>query len=80
MDVSPYLMGMHAKDALRPEPGEPQGEEVPIGKGHANFPELIKILKAIGYDGEITIEREGVSDDEWAEDIAAAKAYLEDLI
>jgi len=76
----PFLMGMHAKDALRPEPGEPHGEEVPIGKGHANFPELIRILKSMGYDGEITIEREGVSGEEWENDLAAAKTYLEGII
>ena len=76
----PYFMSMHAKDALRPEPGEPHGVEVPIGEGHANFPELIRILKSMGYAGEITIEREGVSDDVWKDDIAAAKYYLEGLI
>jgi len=75
-----YLMGMHAKDAVRPEPGEAFGEEVPIGKGHANFPELINIMKKIGYDGDIVIEREGVSEDIWEDDVAAAKAYLEGLI
>ena len=76
----PFFMRMHAKDALRPEPGEPHGIEVPIGEGHANFPELINILKKIGYNDEITIEREGVDDDIWESDIAAAKAYLEGLI
>ncbi|MCL2059934.1 MAG: sugar phosphate isomerase/epimerase [Oscillospiraceae bacterium] len=77
---APYFMSMHAKDALRPEPGKLHGEEVPIGQGHANFPALFDILKTIGYDGEITIEREGVGDDVWEKDIAAAKAYLEALI
>ena len=76
----PFLMAVHAKDGMRPEPGEPHGVQVPLGKGHADFPELIKILKSIGYDGEITIEREGVPEDEWEADIAAAKAYLENLI
>lgn len=78
--MAPYLMGMHAKDALRATPGEPHGTEVPIGQGHANFPELIKILKANGYGGEIIIEREGVSGAEWENDVASAKAYLEGLI
>ena len=76
----PRLMGMHAKDALRPAPGEPYGMEVPIGQGHANFPELVKILKDGGYAGDITIEREGVEGGEWEKDVAAAKAYLEGLI
>ena len=76
----PYFMRMHAKDALRPVPGELHGVEVPVGKGHANFPELIKILKSLGYDGEITIEREGVDDEIWIKDISEAKVYLEGLI
>ena len=76
----PYFMSMHAKDALRPKPGEPHGIEVPVGEGHANFPELINIIKKLGYDGEITIEREGVDDEVWEADIAAAKTYLEKLI
>jgi len=76
----PFLMGMHAKDGLRPKPGEAHGEEVPIGQGHANFPELIRILKEIGFDNDVVIEREGVSDDVWENDIAGAKAYLEALI
>jgi len=78
--LMPSLMGMHAKDALRPAPGEPYGMEVPIGQGHANFPELVKILKDGGYAGDITIEREGVEGGEWEKDVAAAKAYLEGLI
>jgi sugar phosphate isomerase/epimerase len=74
------LMGMHAKDALRPEPGEPGGTEVPIGRGHANFPELFKLLRAIDYRGDIIIEREGVDDSVWEEDIFGAKTYLEKLL
>ena len=76
----PYLMNMHAKDGLRPADGEPSGVEVPIGRGHANFPELIRILKENRYDGEIVIEREGVAEDVWEEDVVMAKAYLEGLI
>ena len=77
---APYFMNMHAKDGLRPAPGAAEGVEVPIGKGHADFPGLFGVLKKIGYAGEIIIEREGVSDDVWAGEIAAAKAYLEGLL
>jgi sugar phosphate isomerase/epimerase len=78
--LSPRLMGMHAKDGLPPQGMSPHGEEVPIGQGAADFPELIKILKSIGYDGDITIEREGVDDATWENDIAPAKAFLETLL
>ena len=77
---APCLMGMHAKDALRPAAGAHSGVEVPIGQGHADFPALFKILKETGYGGDIVIEREGVSDDVWEADIAHAKTFLEGLL
>ncbi len=50
-----------------------------IGKGRVNFPEFIRRLKAIGYKGPLTIERE-IDGAKQAEDIRMAKAYLEKLI
>ncbi len=44
-----------------------------------NFPVLIPKLKQAGYRGPLTIERE-ISGPKQAEDIRAAKAYLEKLI
>ncbi len=77
--LGPYLQGVHAKDGLYPTDTKKLGEEVPIGKGKVNFPALIPRLKAAGYRGPLTIERE-ISGPKQAEDIRAAKAFLEKLI
>ncbi len=77
--LAPYVQGVHAKDGLYPTDTRKLGEEVPIGKGKVNFPALIPRLKAAGYRGPLTIERE-ISGPKQADDIRAAKTYLEKLI
>ena len=70
---------MHAKDGEYPTNGEFLGEEKRIGDGRVNFPLLIERLKAKGYDGPLTIERE-ISGDQQVKDIIYAKKFLEDII
>jgi sugar phosphate isomerase/epimerase len=77
--LGPLVMGVHAKDGLYPTNPEQLGEEVPIGKGKVNFPLFIPRLKAAGYKGPITIERE-ISGPKQTEDILSSKRFLEDLI
>ncbi|HEX8985280.1 MAG TPA: sugar phosphate isomerase/epimerase family protein [Bryobacteraceae bacterium] len=77
--LAPYIQGVHAKDGLYPTDPKELGKEVPIGKGKVNFPEFIKKLKAAGYHGALTIERE-VEGAEQKRDIIASKAFLEKLI
>ena len=74
-----YVRGMHAKDALWPNRGEPLGIEVPLGEGVVNFPLLIERLKEKGFTGPITIERE-ISGEQQKIDILKAKAFLERII
>ena len=74
-----YVKDFHAKDGLYPTDGKHLGKEVPIGKGKVNFPEFIKRLKELGYDGKLTIERE-ISGEQQLKDIIESKAYLETLI
>lgn len=74
-----FVMGVHGKDALYPTDGRKLGMETPLGQGKANFPCLLARLKEIGYDGDITIERE-ISGEEQKKDILSAKALLETLI
>jgi L-ribulose-5-phosphate 3-epimerase len=73
------VRGVHAKDGLFPTDPKKLGEEVPIGQGKADFPELIPRLKQLGYTGALTIERE-ISGPKQLEDIKKEKAYLEKLI
>ncbi len=74
-----YVRGIHGKDGLYPTNGHELGLEVPLGKGKVNFPALIEKLKEIGYNGDITIERE-ISGEEQKKDILDAKKILDKLI
>ena len=74
-----YVMGVHCKDGAYPTDGRMLGEEKPLGEGMVDFPKLIGLLKALGYSGDYTIERE-ISGEEQKRDILKAKATLEALI
>lgn len=77
--IGKYVRDVHAKDGRYPTTGRHLGEETPLGQGKVNFPALIAGLKALGYDGPLTIERE-ISGDQQTRDILAAKELLEKLI
>ncbi len=74
-----FVRGVHAKDGLYPVNGHDLGEEKPLGEGKVNFPVLVPKLKACGFDGALTIERE-ISGEQQIKDIMMAKALLEKLI
>lgn len=74
-----YVRGVHAKDGEYPTTGKYLGEEKKIGDGRVNFPVFIAKLKALGYDGPITIERE-ISGEQQIKDILFAKEFLTNLI
>jgi sugar phosphate isomerase/epimerase len=71
--------GLHAKDGLYPTDPYGLGEEVPIGKGKARFPEVMAKLRDLRYAGPITIERE-ISGPRQEADIRASRTYLQGLI
>jgi L-ribulose-5-phosphate 3-epimerase len=80
MDVlGKHVGGLHAKDGVFPTDPKKLGEEVPIGQGKVDFPQLIKRLKQLEYAGPITIERE-IEGAQQIEDIRKSKNYLEGLI
>jgi sugar phosphate isomerase/epimerase len=60
----PYIVHTHAKDGLRDPAGWTQGrwQEMPLGEGDVPWPHYIARLRAAGYHGAFTIERE-VGDD-----------------
>ncbi len=74
-----YVRGVHGKDGEYPTDPMFLGKEKPLGQGSVDFPRLIEALKACGYDGAITIERE-ISGEEQIRDILMAKEFLEKLI
>jgi len=71
-----YVKNVHVKDGFYPTNGDELGKEVPPGEGKVNFPEFIKKLKAIGYTGELIIERE-ISGDQQIKDIRKTVDNLE---
>lgn len=77
--LAPYVQGIHAKDGFWPTNPKQLGEEVPIGKGKVDFPQIIERLKQLDYRGAITIERE-ISGPQQLEDVRGEKMYLEKLI
>jgi sugar phosphate isomerase/epimerase len=72
------IKGVHAKDGEYPTTGRALGHEQPLGKGRVNFPVLIAKLKALDYQGTITIERE-ISGPQQAADIREAIELLNSL-
>lgn len=74
-----YVRGIHGKDGLYPTDGHMLGREVPLGQGKVNYPVFVKKLEEIGYQGDITIERE-IAGEEQKKDILMAKEILEKLI
>ncbi len=65
------IVHTHAKDFKR------GSGEVPLGQGGVDFPRYLAALDAIGYDGFVTIEREG--GDDRVGDVKAAVAFLRRL-
>jgi sugar phosphate isomerase/epimerase len=74
-----HIMGVHAKDGEYPVNGRELGLEKPLGEGGVNYPLFIEKLKASGYDGPLTIERE-ITGPQQKVDIIKARKLLETLI
>ena len=70
-----YILDTHIKDGLFPTDGKNLGKEVPVGEGLADFPTVLKELKALGYTGSFTIERE-IRGEQQTKDIIHARDLL----
>lgn len=77
--IGKYVLGVHAKDGEYPTNGRFLGEEKPLGEGRVNFPALVTKLKALGYSGALTIERE-ISGPKQIEDIQRAIQLLTPML
>ena len=53
-----YIEGVHAKDGEYPTDGRQLGTQKALGDGRVDFTVLVPKLKALGYRGALTIERE----------------------
>lgn len=88
--LAPWIVHTHAKDGVNYKPFNPENfygpahlagvdwneffREVPLGKGSVDFPVYLKALKATGYNGYLTVERE--VGDTPRKDIADAVEFL----
>ena len=74
--LGPHIRSVHAKDGRWPTNPDELGEEVLIGTGLVDFRAVFTKLRAVGYKGAITIERE-TNGPQQVEDVRAEKRYLE---
>jgi sugar phosphate isomerase/epimerase len=74
--LGPYIAHVHACDGVR-DLARGRGVEVELGRGAAEFPELLGILEHHQYRGFLTVERDGGSDPE--RDMQEAIEYLRQL-
>lgn len=72
-----YVVSCHCKDGIWPSKEGELGTEMPLGEGQVDIPAFVAKLKAIGYTGPLTIERE--AGDDRIGDIIRAKELLERL-
>lgn len=73
-----YVRGVHVKDGVYPTDGSNLGQERSIGKGHVDFPLLLRRLKELGYTGSLVIECELAENR--SNHIQEARALLQDWI
>jgi L-ribulose-5-phosphate 3-epimerase len=77
--LGPHVRSVHAKDGCWPTDPSKLGEEVLIGTGLVDFKKIFAKLRAVGYTGAITIERE-TSGPQQIKDVADEKTYLEAIL
>lgn len=77
--IGAYIKGVHGKDGEYPQNPYELGNERAIGDGMVCFERFIPALKAVGYDGAITVERE-ISGEQQEKDIIHANKVLNNII
>ncbi|RPJ81340.1 MAG: sugar phosphate isomerase/epimerase [Acidobacteria bacterium] len=76
--LSPWLRQCHLKDAVRTKTPGTWGEEVRLGTGQVDWKAFFAALDAVGFKGDLCIEREAGK--ERVADIRAAREYVERLV
>ncbi len=74
-----YVKDLHIKDGCFPTCGDELGEQTPLGHGRVDFKRVISDLKALGYRGPLTLERECSDEAEQLADLKAAIEMLQPL-
>jgi len=60
--LAPWIKHVHIKDAVRTQIPGAWGAEVPWARGEVGGEKFLKVLKEIGFDGVLAIERESGDD------------------
>lgn len=68
--LGPWIVHTHAKDAV----ADGSWHDVPLGEGWVDWPEYLRLLQEVGYDGYLAIEREAGEDR--VGEIGRAAAFL----
>ncbi len=74
--IAPHVRHVHARDAVR-DALAGRGVETPLGRGLADFPELLGLLDNVNYRGWFTVERQ--ASDDPAGELGNAIQYLQNL-
>lgn len=79
--LGPHVVSVHCKDGNWPPKTQPDslGTEMPLGQGSVDLPAFIKKLKAIGYRGPLTIEREVALDQDMDDRHKEGVAHPDDI-
>ncbi|HTZ76028.1 MAG TPA: sugar phosphate isomerase/epimerase family protein [Candidatus Aquilonibacter sp.] len=79
--LAKHVLSVHCKDGDWPPKGDASalGREQPLGSGAVGVARFLKKLVEIGYQGPLTIEREGVDRSQWEQDIHNAIRLLESI-
>lgn len=74
--LGPAIRSVHLKDACRPQVKGQWGEEVPLGQGEVDIPRFLAALRAAGFSGPMSIEREVGDQAARVRDIAHGLAFV----
>ena len=74
-----YVMDTHIKDGFYPTNGRQLGKQIKVGDGVADIPEVVKRLRAVGYEGNYIIEREIVGEQQ-TQDVLETFEFLKNII
>lgn len=79
--VGHHVVSVHAKDGDWPDKSKPGtlGTEMPLGQGSVGMADFVNTLKAIGYKGALTIEREVSLEQDMNDRHQAKLAHVDDI-
>ncbi len=74
--IAKHVMLVHAKDGVK-DKARGRGTEVPLGRGMAEFPEIVAILEEFHFAGYFVVERDNAHNP--VEDISLAVQFLKNI-